>query len=136
MNKDSKPSFSKKTLIIVSAVGVIVVWAILSLVIPLMMSDGTDAYSGAEKEAATNALTEFGSLNNGIDRINHLDDLKARVEQVKSVMSSDVGCAQGEDGHLIVISHRTFFGIQTNVTIVTPCAVKYGQSLEALYPNL
>lgn len=103
------------------------------------MSDGLEKYSGVQKEVARGALTEFAYPNRGIDSINHLGELKFRVESVRQVEPTEVGCSNshlGEDGYITVISRRTFFGIQTGVLVVSPCDHKEGGSLEKLYPNL
>jgi hypothetical protein len=136
MNNDSKPQLSKKRITIIATGTSLALLAALAVGIPLMQSDGTEAFGGAEKQVATSALAEFGSPYNGIDRVNHLDDLRSRVERVVSVTASEVGCSPDKHGYLVIISHRTFFGIQTGLTAVSPCEVKSGQSLQVLYPDL
>lgn len=112
--------------------------SVLSVTIPLNMSDGLENYSGVEREVAQDLLFEFGYPWDGIDRISHLGDIKYRVELVKNVDRSQF-CTENEKpgilskgDYLVVIARRTFFGIRDNLIAHTPCGTRYGDEAEKL----
>lgn len=129
----------KKPIIAISVGLVILAFILLSILIPLSMTDGLEKYSGTERAVGSSNLAEFGYPNRGIDMVSHLGELKYRVEVVEPIDPIKVGCKKssetGQD-YLTVISRRTFFGIQDQVIVVTPCEYKVGSSVKTLYPDI
>ena len=123
----------------ISAGLVVLIFILLSILIPLSMTDGLEKYNGIERAVGSNNLAEFGYRNRGIDMLNHLGELKYRVEMVKPIDPIKVGCEKSSEAsqdYLTVISRRTFFGIQDQVIVVTPCEHKVGSSVKTLYPDV
>lgn len=111
-----------------------VVAALLGILLPISMSDGLEEYSGRDREIAQSRLDEFKTLLS-----DDWSKLKARVESNYLVVPSSVGCEASSllgENYVTVISFRTYFGVQSEVIVVTPCEYKIGSSVETLYPNL
>ncbi len=70
---------SKAKIFWISLAGILLV----AIAIPLLMGDGTQKYSGAEKEAAIEALNHDRMANRGIDGLDRIGAVLVRVESVE-----------------------------------------------------
>ena len=89
---------------------------IIGTIIPLAMSDGTEKYSGAEKQAAVAQLNSVKSLTGMAEQA--LDGIISyRVENVFKTPNDKIQswCGSGSTGkdmyYSVTVSERTFFGI-------------------------
>lgn len=107
----------------------------LSLAVPLAMSDGTGAYKGARRVAAERAISSSKMHFSGIQDLGHL---KVRVEAVEAVPQRDRDvCGSTPEAmisdnpdsprhYLVVVSHRTIFGLVDSLTTNYPCLTVSG----------
>lgn len=110
--------------------------SVIGVVAPLLMSDGTEKYTGVERTAAEAAIQFANQYNEGTDAVSHFGTLKIHVESVGSdnpdSASADTLCnatfsadggANTPDRYLVTFSYRTVFGVQTGTGVAHTCGV-------------
>ncbi|CAI7977266.1 hypothetical protein FRAHR75_320074 [Frankia sp. Hr75.2] len=117
---------------VATLVGLIIISA---FVIPISMNDGTGIYTGAKLAAAERAVSDSKMHFSGIQSFGHF---RVRVEAVEVVPQSDrevCGSApeamvsenpENPKHYLVVVSHRTFFGLVDSLTTNYPCLTVSG----------
>ena len=128
-----KDSVVREVLLILASLVVIVE---LGIIIPLLIPDGTERYSGGEKAVAKRERLFLEGVGDGINRISRMH-FKIRVESVRPARPEDAGKFCGTDpsqktegNYTVVLTYRSFFGIPTGEIVRYNCPPPVGVNYE------
>lgn len=114
----NKTSSQRHLVIIVSTV----ILALLAIGIPLLVPNGTERFSGAEKLAAQRALDSANDFYKGENMLTALGTLKIRVTNVLEVQKPQGGAFEHcTKTYRVMFSHLTFFGITAKTDTQMAC---------------